>query len=201
MLIKTFENASEVYFISDLHFCHGNVIKYNNRPFETVQEMNEQLIENWNKTVPDYAHVFILGDFVFANKNRWKRILDRLTGHKHLILGNHDHLEDIPEECFDSICDICKVSIKISDNNWKTFILSHRPFLCWEGNERGTIALSGHIHMGPDREKTCTNGDVVLWNLVKDYGLRYDVGVDNNNYHPISTIEILEKINNDANSI
>lgn len=163
--------------------------------------MNEQLIENWNKTIPDYAHVFILGDFAFANKNRWKRILDRLTGHKHLILGNHDDCENIPEECFESIGDLCKVSIKISDNNWKTFILSHRPFLCWEGNEKGVIALSGHIHISPDRDKTCTNGDVALWNMVQGYGLRYDVGVDNNNYFPINSLEILEKIEKDANSI
>ena len=184
-----------------INFCHGNVIKYNNRPFETVQEMNERLIENWNKTIPDYAHVFILGDFAFANKNRWKRILDRLTGHKHLILGNHDDCANIPEECFESIGDLCKVSIKISDNNWKTFILSHRPFLCWEGNERGVIALSGHIHISPDRDKTCTNGDVALWNMVQDYGLRYDVGVDNNNYFPINALEILEKIEKDANTV
>ena len=97
--------------------------------------------------------------------------------------------------------DLGKVSIKISDNNWKTFMLSHRPFLCWEGNERGVIALSGHIHVGPDRDKTCTNGDIVLWNMVQGYGLRYGVGVDNNNYFPINTLEILEKIEKDANTV
>ena len=66
--IKIDDMGSGVFFTSDLHFRHGNIIKYCNRPFETVQEQTEKLIENWNKTVPDTATVFILGDFAFATK-------------------------------------------------------------------------------------------------------------------------------------
>ena len=90
LTIKINDMGSGVFFTSDLHFRHGNIIKYCNRPFETVQEQTEKLIENWNKTVPDTATVFILGDFAFATKNQWRGILNQLTGKKYLILGNHE---------------------------------------------------------------------------------------------------------------
>lgn len=86
------ENASEVFLTSDLHFRHGNIIKYNNRPFESVQEQTEKLIDNWNMTIPDTATVFILGDFAFATKNQWRGLLNRLTGRKYLLQGNHEFL-------------------------------------------------------------------------------------------------------------
>lgn len=187
--------GSGVFFTSDLHqhFRHGNIIKYCKRPFETVQDQTEKLIENWNKTVPDTATVFILGDFAFATKNQWRGFLNRMTGKKYLILGNHDRHEDIPTEMFEDVVDLAKVSIKIKDHEWKTFILSHRPILCWEGSNDGSIMLYGHVH-------TCTNPEVdetIDSELVKLMPKNsWDVGVDNNNYTPVSVHEVLEKINN-----
>ena len=190
--IKIDDMGSGVFFTSDLHFKHGNIIKYCNRPFETVQEQTEKLIENWNKTVPDTATVFILGDFAFATKNQQRTILQRLTGKKYLILGNHDR--DIPEEEFEEIADLAEVSIKVNEN-WETFILSHRPLLCWEGSEKGVCMLSGHIHSSNTRRETCQNGDIELWEIMAGR-LCWDVGVDNNDYKPISVEEVLEKIKN-----
>lgn len=192
LTIKIDDMRSGVFFTSDLHFRHGNIIKYCNRPFETVQEQTEKLIENWNKTVPDTATVFILGDFAFASKNQWRGILNQLTGKKYLILGNHDRHNDIPEEMFEGICDLATVVIKIKEHEYKTFILSHRPILCWEGSDSGTIMLNGHIHSGPNIELT---GDTLMYQFLKDK-LCWDVGVDNNNYKPISVEEVLEKIKN-----
>lgn len=193
MLTIKIEEGSEVFFTSDLHFRHGNIIKYCKRPFETVQEQTEKLIENWNKTVPDTAIVFILGDFAFATKNQWRGFLNRMTGKKYLILGNHDRHEDIPTEMFEDVVDLAKVSIKIKDHEWKTFILSHRPILCWEGSNDESIMLYGHVH-------TCTNPEVdetIDSELVKLMPKNsWDVGVDNNNYTPVSVHEVLEKINN-----
>jgi calcineurin-like phosphoesterase family protein len=193
MLTIKIEEGSEVFFTSDLHFRHGNIIKYCKRPFETVQEQTEKLIENWNKTVPDTATVFILGDFAFATKNQWRGFLNRMTGKKYLILGNHDRYEDIPTEMFEDVVDLAKVSIKIKDHEWKTFILSHMPILCWEGSNDGSIMLYGHIH-------TCTNSEVdetIDSELVKLMPKNsWDVGVDNNDYTPVSVHEVLEKINN-----
>lgn len=188
--IKIDDVGSGVFFTSDLHFRHGNIIKYCNRPFETVQEQTEKLIENWNKIVPDTAIVFILGDFAFASKNQQRTILQKLTGKKYLVLGNHD--QNIPEEEFEGIYDLVEVSIKVGEN-WETFILSHRPLLCWEGSERGTYMLSGHIHSSNIRKEDCQNGDIELWETMAGR-LCWDVGVDNNDYKPISVTEVLEKI-------
>ena len=192
MLTIKIEEGSEVFFTSDLHFRHGNIIKYCKRPFETVQEQTEKLIENWNKIVPDTATVFILGDFAFATKNQWRGFLNRMTGKKYLILGNHDRYEDIPTEMFEDIVDLAKVSIKIKDHEWKTFILSHRPILCWEGSNDGSIMLHGHIHSAPNLELT---SDTEIYKILESKNC-FDVGVDNNDYRPISVNEVLTKIDN-----
>lgn len=73
------------YFTSDTHFSHTNIIKYCNRPFKSVEEMDEVLIANWNSVVKKTDQVFHLGDFGYNYK-----IAQRLNGHKHLIWGNHD---------------------------------------------------------------------------------------------------------------
>lgn len=85
-------NSSEqgIFFTSDLHFGHKNIIKFCNRPWDTTEEMDEALIANWNSVVGDNDIVFDLGDFAFATNRRWKDILERLNGRHYLILGNHE---------------------------------------------------------------------------------------------------------------
>ena len=192
------DDPTTVYLTSDTHFRHGNIIKYNNRPFETVQEQTEKLIENWNITVPDTATVFILGDFAFASKNQWRTILNQLTGKKYLIQGNHDRDIEIPHEEFERVDDLLKLTVKIDSEDWRTFILSHRPLLCWEGNERDTYMLHGHVHLSPTRNETCTNGDVTLMKILDNYKC-WDVGVDNNDYRPINILEVINKIDTKLN--
>lgn len=79
---------SEVFVISDTHFGHTNIIKYCNRPFNSVEEMDEALIENWNSVVGSQDKVYHLGDVTLSAKKL--AILDRLKGNKVLIRGNHD---------------------------------------------------------------------------------------------------------------
>ncbi len=80
-----------VFFISDLHFFHANIIKYESRPFKDVEEMNQVLINNWNSIVKSNDDkVFILGDLSLGNKDQIKLIIDQLNGYKILIFGNHD---------------------------------------------------------------------------------------------------------------
>ena len=78
------------YYISDLHFGHKNIIAFDNRPFKTVEEMDEVLISNWNQTVSEGDHVYILGDLCWGKAKDWPAVLERLSGNKHLIRGNHD---------------------------------------------------------------------------------------------------------------
>lgn len=78
------------WFISDTHFSHRNVIKYTNRPFETVEEMDRCLIQNWNESIDAEDQVFFLGDFGMGDVEHLHAIGSQLKGHKICIRGNHD---------------------------------------------------------------------------------------------------------------
>ena len=83
-------DGSKVFFTSDTHFYHGNIIRFCNRPFKDVEMMNETIISNWNNTVGQDGIVFHLGDFCLGGSAEWSKILDRLNGKIYLIMGNHD---------------------------------------------------------------------------------------------------------------
>lgn len=153
--------------------------------------MDEALIERWNSVVKPDDIVFHLGDFAFATNGRWKKLIDRLNGHIHLILGNHDVGRwpgDKTMELFDSVS--TQLLLKI-DNQF--VYLNHYPFLCYAGTYRNpkqaVIQLFGHIHSGPNCEGADTD------RLVNLFPYQYDVGVDNNNYTPVSWQQVQEIIN------
>ena len=79
-----------IYFTSDLHLGHANIIRHCNRPFSSVEEMDETLIRNWAKRVKANDTVYVLGDLMFRNQKSPEEYLSRLKGKKHLIIGNHD---------------------------------------------------------------------------------------------------------------
>lgn len=79
-----------IYFTSDLHLGHANIINHCKRPFSSVDEMDERLISMWNARVQPNDTVYILGDLIFRSAAAPESYLSRLRGKKHLILGNHD---------------------------------------------------------------------------------------------------------------
>lgn len=181
--LKLDSSKQGIWFTSDLHFGHQNIIKFCNRPWKTVEEMNEGLIANWNSVVKDDDIVFDLGDFAFAPNSKWKEILGRLKGHHYLILGNHDDSRwpgDKIMELFEGVQ--YQMLLKI-DNKYKV-ILNHYPFLCYAGTYRNpedcVIQLYGHVHEYPG----ATGKDIER--LQYRFPYQYDVGVDNNNYTPVS---------------
>ena len=191
----TGSDINKIWFSSDHHFFHTNILKYCNRPFESVEAMNEALVANWNSVVGPDDHVYHLGDFCFGNVEKWNWCLegypypDRLNGHIHLILGNHDPERVFREgtllERFDSI-DFQKIIIV---EGW-TVIMNHFPFSSFSNNvDHKVMELFGHIHSGPEGiGNVMLDGRTLQWN-------QYDVGVDNNNYTPISWAEIKTKMN------
>lgn len=193
-------NSSEVniWFTSDLHFGHKNIMKFCNRPWETVEEMDKALINNWNSVVGKNDIVFDLGDF--ASNNKWKYILNQLNGHHYLILGNHDvsrYPGDKTMELFERVEH--QMIVKIDD---RYVYLNHYPYLCyggsWRGPENAVYALHGHLlkteNSGKDFER-----------MSNTFPYQYDVGVDFNNYKPISWEKVCEKItfqvNNNVNQM
>lgn len=81
---------NKTFLIGDTHFYHKNIINYCDRPFETVAQMNEQLIRNWNKVVKRDDRVIVVGDFALCGREQIIQIGKKLNGKKTLILGNHD---------------------------------------------------------------------------------------------------------------
>lgn len=129
------------YYISDTHFGHKNVIRYDNRPFESVEEMDKSMIHRWNETVGRHDVVYMLGDISWYKDDKTIAILQSLNGHKVLIKGNHDYVSTKLAKCFDKICDYAEVN-----DNGEKLILSHYPIPFWNGQHRNTIHLYGHVH-------------------------------------------------------
>lgn len=131
-------DCNKVFFTSDCHFDHANIIKYCSRPFESADEMNRQLILNWNKVVQWDDTVFILGDFCFGQKTRWEKILPQLNGNKYLILGNHDKLKYIPENGFEAVERQMMITITKDEEGlclWRTKPALNEDGVWWEDDE------------------------------------------------------------------
>lgn len=80
------------FYISDTHLGHSGIIRYDNRPFMNVDEMDETIIQRWNDVVSDADTVYVLGDFSWYKEDKTLEILNRLSGRKVLIKGNHDRV-------------------------------------------------------------------------------------------------------------
>ena len=79
-----------IYLTSALHLGHRNVIRLCNRPFTDIEEMDQTLIDNWNRRIQAQDTVYILGNLMFRNEKPPEEYLRQLRGKKHLIIGNHD---------------------------------------------------------------------------------------------------------------
>lgn len=167
-----------IYFISDTHFGHKNIIEYTSRPYLNVHEMNVALTENWNSVVTANDTIYHLGDFAFKSKAKIKDLLRKLNGNIIFIRGNHDHREltsacnelDIP------IYDYLKIKIEDDEIGIQKLILFHYPMITWDEKERGSWQLFGHCHNSLPRERL--------------HPSQMDVGVENINYTPILYEEV-----------
>lgn len=173
------------WFTSDIHFYHKNIIKYSNRPFKDVDDMNSSLIRNWNERVDTNDTVYSLGDFAFAKIGKILEILSQLNGNIHLINGNHD------EEIVNNAQLILDSGFVKSISDYKE-IRVDGEFIClfhygnrvWNRSHRGSWQLYGHSH-----------------GTLPPYGKSVDVGVDapfvtgKAEYRPFSFQEIREYMN------
>lgn len=158
------------YYISDTHFGHANILKFDNRPFKNVKEMEEALIYNWNSTVNRGDTVYILGDFCWGKEDEWKRILNRLTGNKVLIRGNHD-LTNMSSTLKGKFLDI--KDYKEVKANGMTTILSHYPILAYKHDyDPNVFMLYGHVHV--------TKEATMVKNFIKE--IREDWATTANNH-------------------
>lgn len=179
-------NPDMLFFTSDTHFNHTNILKYCYRPFETIEDHDETIIRNWNSVIPEDGVVFHLGDFGCGSVRYLKSVLERLNGTIFLCVGNHDFTKT--REPLRKFFAEQRLQYNLYVKK-QHIILNHRPFLCYEGSNTNTVwNLFGHVHSGPN-----ANG-IDIPRLTMLFPTQYDVGVDNNNYTPISFYQVKEKI-------
>ncbi len=130
------------FWTADTHFDHKAILRYSNRRFDSVEEMNAILIERWNAKVPPKGVVWFLGDLAFAKPARMLEILDQLHGQIHLIRGNHDrHMKPEVLARFASVHTLTEQRL-----DGKKVSLCHYPMHAWESSHYGALHFHGHSH-------------------------------------------------------
>ena len=161
-LDKNMENSYKIWFTSDTHFFHRNILKFQKErreimgitddmsDTEKLHKHNEWIINMWNMTVKKEDHIYILGDVSFGTTEETKKILERLKGHKHLIIGNHDKSCRGLENYFVSVSQIKEFPIKkhqydfLEENIY--LVLCHFPMVAWNRRLHGAFQVHGHTH-------------------------------------------------------
>lgn len=141
---------SQNFYISDLHFGHANVIKFDKRPFATIEEMDTALIRNWNEAVRKNDNIYILGDFCWGKSEQWVELLSQLRGNKYLIAGNHDikNPSSTVRRYFQDWKDYKEI-----DDKGRRVILCHYPIPFYKSDySESTFMLHGHVHITFENE-------------------------------------------------
>ncbi len=162
-----------IYYVADTHFGDGRIIGLCHRPFSSVEDMTEKIVERWNSVVDDSDHVYVIGDFACGGVNNLGEIADSLNGHIHLIPGNHDeewiHRADVPPSI-----DIMDTIETIMDGGTEV-VLCHYPLCSYEGSLRAAVHVYGHVHNNESEPNYC---------LLKYLKNSYNAGVDVNGFIP-----------------
>jgi len=173
-----------IFFTSDTHFNHKNIIRFCNRPFSNVHTMNQIMIANWNSKVGKDDLVYHLGDVGLGNKSKQHELVTQLNGTIILIRGNHDpkNQELAATEWFKE-CGFASV-YEYKNLKFEEFgmTLVHNPNREIERSYQ--LVLHGHFHSSKENRIT-----------KKLYGnLLIDVGVDGNDFFPYSFNEVVKLV-------
>lgn len=173
-----------IFFTSDLHLGHTNIIKSCSRPFESVEEMDACLISNWNERVTNNDTVYVLGDLMFRNKIPPEEYLLKLKGKKHLIRGNHDR--DWMKKVDVSKYFVSNENLSYITDGKHRITICHYPMMSWPHINTNGYMIFGHIH---------TNTNSEYWSLIQKSELMLNAGVDINGFKPVTFDELIENNN------
>jgi len=185
-------NQKNVFFTSDFHLFHHNVIRFDNRPFADVNEMHLAIEKAWNDVVKPEDIVIYLGDLSFAkreDKISVENLVNNLNGTIHYIIGNHDKYDDIKNyKKFVSVNDYLDLFVRfkkdlpngLSIDEEVLFCCMHYPIYSWNKKHRGSYHVHGHCHLN------LSEGEFHKQNRI------VDVGCMGFNYAPISYLEIIK---------
>jgi len=165
--------VSRVHFTADCHFGHASIIRMAGRPFGSIEEHDQALIDAWNAHVAPGDTVFVVGDFAHkADNPQAAKIFERLRGTKHLVVGNHDGEFVRTQLPWASVMDRVKLTV-----DGQKIVLDHYPLRSWEGVRSGAIQLFGHVH-----------------NRIDVWSNSCDVGVDAWGYRPVTLFDIRARL-------
>ena len=186
----------ETYFISDLHLNQKKAIELYSRPFKNIEEMNDTIIQNINDLVKKEDELWVLGDFGHGDRNAVRVLRDCIECENvHLVRGNHDK-----NYSNDDIFQSCR-EYKELKTEYGRFILFHYPISEWNTAHYGSVHLHGHIHsMGDEYNRKNLKQyyrdrvpPFVHPASIPELHLRiFDVGVDANDFRPVSLSELAE---------
>lgn len=187
-VVLSFNCPEKIFFTSDTHFGDEKVLRLSSRPFQTIEEMDAELISRWNEIVPEDGIVFHLGDFGFVSYPRSHQLIRQLHGKKYLVLGNHDQtaLCRGHASMFEDVSQQMCINV-----DGQQILLNHCPMLCYPNETTSAWQLFGHVHSGPLNQ----NGNDLV-RLPYLMPRQYDVGVDNNDFRPVSYYKVQEIIKN-----
>ncbi len=148
------------WFSSDLHLGHGNIIRYCNRPFSTVDAMDDALISGWNAVVAPGDDVWFLGDFAARSPSSAAAYLRRLHGRVHLIFGNHDSRQVRALPGWASTQAYAEITVDKTP-----IVLLHYSMRVWHRSRRGGLHFFGHSHgtLAGDRQSVDVGVDYPAW--------------------------------------
>ena len=185
---------AKVFFTADLHFGHENVIRFDNRPFETVEEMDAELIRRWNAKVGKGDLVYVLGDMIWKTRNSDAETLIRsLNGQIVLIKGNHDRFlhNAKAKNALAGVKDYDDICVNLEDGTDRRVVLCHYYIPLYNGHRWQAVHLHGHSH---NSEEYLIEESIKQ--KLRDDGFEtrsYNVGCMHWNYEPVTLDEILAK--------
>ena len=189
------EPTQQLYFTSDTHYMHTNICRgttrWSNadgftRNFDTLDQMNDRIVNGINTVVGQDDILFHLGDWSFGGFEMIEQFRNRINCRNiHIVLGNHDHHIERDREgirqLFTSVNQYLELEVK--GKEWEqNYVLMHYPIISWNKMNDGVIHLHGHVHLSADRR------------IGK--GKTMDVGVDGNGLDPLHTSDIKRLMNN-----
>lgn len=183
-----------VFFTSDLHFGHENVIRFDKRPWNTVEEMNRGLMERWNRKVQKGDLVYVLGDLFWKGDSKMVlEYLNNLNGQIYMIKGNHDrwlHNAGVKNRLA-GVKDYLDTDVPLKDGMKRRVILSHYFIPFYNGHLYNAIMLHGHSHNTEEYE---AEEKMKVWLNQNRFPCRaYNIGCMHWNYEPVTLDEILER--------
>ena len=174
---------NKIYLTSDLHLGHDREFIWKARGFNSIEEMNETIVQKWNETVSAEDDVYILGDVILGDPSNIEYV-KRLNGKLHIVLGNHDTSKregmyrNLP-----NVIEVAEIGIRLKYKK-HNFILTHYPMMTGnlekESLKQMNLNLYGHTHQAS--------------NFFNDMPFMYHVGVDSHNCYPVLLDDIIEEM-------